>query len=86
MSELKDCQSDEFKKWLRSVCFQAPPKHCEDLACMAWQEAGRVAKTATDAEVERLREALEKISDASLNGWSARRMQAVARAALKQGD
>jgi len=33
----------EFEKWLRSVCFQAPPAHAYDLARCAWIEAGRAA-------------------------------------------
>ena len=30
---------DEFKKWLHTVCFQAPPAHSYDLAKDAWVEA-----------------------------------------------
>ncbi len=26
----------DFNEWLRESCFQQPPKHCEDLAKMAW--------------------------------------------------
>jgi hypothetical protein len=36
-------QLPEFEKWLRSVCFQAPPAHAYDLARCAWIEAGRAA-------------------------------------------
>lgn len=41
----------EFEKWLRSVCFQAPPSHAYDLARCAWIEAGRASLEASRAAV-----------------------------------
>ena len=51
----------EFEKWLRSVCFQAPPAQAYDLARCAWIESDKQASADVEAmaeEIQRLQNAL----------------------------
>lgn len=50
-----------FDTWLRSVCFQAPPDHAQDLARSAWYASDKQASADCEAmaeEIERLQKAL----------------------------
>ena len=35
---MEDALRQDFERWLRSICFQAPTKEAEDLAWSAWLE------------------------------------------------
>lgn len=45
-------KSSDFEKWLRSVCFKAPPEHCYDLAKSAWE----ASQSKVDELLEKQRE------------------------------
>lgn len=60
----------EFEKWLRSVCFQAPPAHAYNLARCAWIESGRttIAQAQSCVPAGWVFQAVEALKSARLVG------------------
>ncbi len=62
-TRVREGDREAFEVWLRTVCFQAPPDYCKDLAWEAWQARASITPAAPSGGREALLDLANRLND-----------------------